>query len=76
MGLTHDLVKKLEFFIYIYFLVNLRLEIMFNGVLNKKEVFLGYENVSFFKSPKLHFSQGVNHDFGQKTRIFPLFVFG
>ena len=49
MGLTHDLVKKLEFFIYIYiFLVNLRLEIMFNGVLNKKKAFLDYENVSFF----------------------------
>ena len=38
-------------FLYIYiffFLVNLRLEIMFNGVLNKKEAFLDYENVSFF----------------------------
>ena len=30
-------------FIYIHiFLVNLRLEIMFNGVLNKKEAFLDY----------------------------------
>ena len=53
--------SKSSNFLYIYiFLVNLRLEIMFNGVLNKKEVFLDYENVSFFKSPKLHFSQGVN----------------
>ena len=33
---------------------------MFNGALNKKEAFLDYENVSFFKSPKLHFSQVVN----------------
>ena len=51
--------KSSNFYIYI-FLVNLRLEIMFNGALNKKETFLDYENVSFFKSPKLHFSQGVN----------------
>ena len=53
--------SKSSNFLYIYiFLVNLRLEIMFNGALNKKEAFLDYENVSFFKSPKLHFSQGVN----------------
>ena len=59
------LVKKHQFFLY-NFLVKLRLEIMFNGVLNKKEAFLEYQKVSFSKSPKLHFFQ----DYGQKTRIF------
>ena len=38
---------------------------MYNDVLDTKEAFLEYENVdflnvSFSKSPKLHFSQGVN----------------
>ena len=68
--------QKARIFYIFIFLVNLRLEIMFNGALNEKEAFLDYENVSFFKSPKLHFPKGLTHDFGQKTRIFPLFVFG
>ena len=36
-----------------FFFVKLSLEIIFNGVRNKKEEFLEYENVSFSKSPKL-----------------------
>lgn len=62
--------------LYIYiFLVNLRLEIMFNGALNKKEAFLDYENVSFFKSPKLHFSQGVKPWFWSKNSNFSFICF-
>ena len=47
---------------------------MFNGVLNKKEAFLDYENVSFFKCPKLHFSQGVNTILVKKLEFF-LYLF-
>ena len=51
---------------------------MYKDVLDIKEAFLEYENVdflnvSFSKSPKLHFSQGVNPWFWSKTRIFSVF---
>ena len=44
-GLTHALVKKCTFFINL-FLVKIRLEIMFNIVLDRKGTFSGHEEFS------------------------------
>ena len=54
--LARTWVGLLDFF-FLFFFVKLRLEIMFNGVLDKKEAVLVYKNVSFSKFQKSHFSK-------------------
>lgn len=46
------LVKKLEFFLYL-FLVKIRLEITVTDDLEKIEAFTDFQNVNFFKVPKI-----------------------
>ena len=58
-GLTYALVKNCNFFLYLFSL-KIRLEIMFNNVLDRKETFSGHKNFSLSKSQKSHFSKGVN----------------
>ena len=53
------LVKKCTFFINL-FLVEIRVEIMFNNVLERKETFFGHKKSNLSKSQKSHFSKGVN----------------
>ena len=42
----------------------------------KKEAFLDYKKCRFLSPQNCIFPKGLTDDFGQKTRIFPLFVFG
>ena len=49
------LVKKCNFFLYLFSL-KIRLEIMFNNVLDRKETFSGHKKFSLSKTPKSHFS--------------------
>ena len=59
------LVKKCNFFLYLVFL-KIRLEIMFNNVLDRKETFLAIKP-SVSQSPKNRiFPKGLTHAFGQK----------
>ena len=67
------LVKKCNFFLYLFFL-KIRLEIMFNNVLDRKETFFGHKNFSLSKSQKSHFSKGVIAWFWSKNVLF-LFLF-
>ena len=61
-GLTDALVKNCNFFLYLFSL-KIRLEIMFNNVLDRKETFFGHKKFSLSKSQKSHFSKGVNPRF-------------
>ena len=68
------LVKKCNFFLYLFFL-KIRLEIMFNNVLDRKETFLAIKT-SIFQSPKNRiFPKGLTHAFGQKMQFVSVFVF-
>ena len=67
--------KNVVFFLEL-FSVKIRLEIMFNNVLERKETFFGHKNV-IFQSPKHRiFPKGLNHAFGQKMSFFSWVVFG
>ena len=68
------LVKKCTFFINL-FLVEIRVEIMFNNVLERKETFFGHKKSNLSKSQKSHFSKGVNPCFWSKNTIFFLNLF-
>ena len=68
------LVKKCTLFINL-FLVKIRLEIMFNNVLDRKETFFGHKNFNLSKSQKSHFSKGVNPCFWSKNVVFFLELF-
>ena len=68
------LVKKCAFFINL-FLVEIRVEIMFNNVLERKETFFGHKKSNLSKSQKSHFSNGVNPCFWSKNAIFFLNLF-
>ena len=63
------LVKNCNFFLYL-FSVKIRLEIMFNNVLDRKEIFFGYKNFNLFQFQKLHFSKGANACFWSKNVFF------
>ena len=63
------LVKKCNVFLYLFF-AKIRLEIMFNNVLDRKETFFGHKKFHLPKSPKSHFSKGVNSYFWSKNVIF------
>ena len=68
------LVKKCTFFINL-FLVEIRVEIMFNNVLERKETFFGHKKSNLSKSQKSHFSKGVNPCFWSKNAIFFINLF-
>ena len=68
------LVKKCTFFINL-FLVEIRVEIMFNNVLERKETFFGHKKSNLSKSQKSHFSKGVNSYFWSKNALFLLISF-
>ena len=53
------LVKNCNFFLYLFSL-KIRLEIMFNNVLDRKENFFGRKNFNLSKPQKSHISKGVN----------------
>ena len=50
-------------------------KMVFYDILQRKNVFLGYEKKKFKKSKNWHFSKGVTHGFGPKMAIFPTFFF-
>ena len=58
-GLTHAFGQKMHFLINL-FSVKIRLEIMFNNVLDRKETFFGHKKFNFLKPQKSYFSRGVN----------------
>ena len=66
--------KNVVFFLEL-FSVKIRLEIMFNNVLERKETFLGHKKFSLSKSQKSHFSKGVNPYFWSKNEVFFLSSF-
>ena len=53
-GLTHAFGQKMYFFLDL-FSDKIRLEIMFNNVLERKETFFGHKKMSSFKVPKITF---------------------
>ena len=64
------LVKKCTFFVNL-FLVEIRLEIMFNNVLDRKQTFFGHKKFIFFKVLKNRiFPKWLTHTFGQKMHFF------
>ena len=63
------LVKKCSFFLEL-FSVKIRLEIMFNNVIDGKETFFG-KKTSIFQSPKHRiFPKGLTHAFHQRMYVF------
>ena len=56
-GLTHTSGQKMYFFLEL-FSVKIRLEIMFNNVIDRKETFFGNKKFNLLKSQKSHFSKG------------------
>ena len=64
-------VQKCNFFLYLFSL-KIRLEIMFNTVLDRKETFFGHKNFNLSKSQKSHFFKGVNQCFWSKNVLFLL----
>ena len=74
-GLTHASGKKnCNFFLYL-FSFKVRLEIMFNNVLDRKETFFGNKKFSLSKTHKSHFFKGVNPFFWLKNVIFSFIYF-
>ena len=57
-----------------WFSLKIRLETMFNNVLDREETFFGHKNFSLSKSQKSHFSKGVIAWFWPKNVLF-LFLF-
>ena len=66
--------KNVVFFLEL-FSVKIRLEIMFNNVLERKETFFGPKKCNLSKSQKSHFSKGVNPCFWSKNVFFFLSCF-
>ena len=56
MGLTHGFGQKKIFFLYL-FSVKIRLEIIFNNVLDRKETFFWPQKIQYFKVFKIAFFQ-------------------
>ena len=61
--------KNVVFFLDL-FSVKIRLEIMFNNVLERKETVFGHKKCNLSKSQKSHFSKGVNPCFRSKNVVF------
>ena len=68
------LVKKCIFFLEL-FPVKIRLEIMFNYVIDGKETFFGCKKCNLSTSQKSHFSKGVNPCFWSKNVVVFLELF-
>ena len=68
------LVQKWSFF-QLFFFGNIKQEHVFNDILERKSVFLGYKNKKFKKSKNLDFSEGVNPCFWWKNGDFSNFFF-
>ena len=67
------LVQKWPFF-HVFFFGNISQEDVFNDILERKTVFLGYKNTKFKKSKNRDISKGVNPWFlVQKWPFFQLF---
>ena len=66
--------KNVVFFLQL-FSVKIRLEIMFNNVLEWKETFFGHKKFNLSKYQKSHFSKGVNTCFWSKNVFFFLSCF-
>ena len=74
MGLTHGFGQKM-YFSFFLFSVKIRLQIMFNNVLDRKETFFRHKNFNISKSQISHFSNGVNPWFWSKNVFFFLYLF-
>ena len=65
-GLTHAFGRKMYFFLEL-FSVKIRLEIVFNYVIDGKKPFFGHKKCNLSKSQKNRiFPEGLTHAFGQK----------
>ena len=65
-GLTHAFGQKMYFFLEL-FSVKIRLEIVFNYVIDGKKPFFGHKKCNLSKSQKNRiFPKGLTHAFGQK----------
>ena len=51
------------------FLFQKGLDMMFDGILDKKQVFLNYKNITLRFAKNWHFPKGLTHDFGPKVEI-------
>ena len=60
-------------FLHLVFLGNKVQEYLFYDILERKNAFLGYKNMTFKKTKKNDFSKGVNPWFWSKVAIFPTF---
>ena len=60
--------KNFNCLIYL-FSVKIILEKRFNNILDRKQTIFGHKKVNILKTPKSHFSKGVNPCFGSKTSI-------
>ena len=69
-----DFLQKWPFF-QLFFSGNIGQENVFCDILERKNVFLGYENKKFKKSKNWHFSKGVNWRFWSKNTDFSNFFF-
>ena len=67
------LVEKLPFFPLLLCIIGQ--ENVFDDILERKNVFLGYKNKNFKKSKNRLFSKGLVHCFGQKVKMLPCFCF-
>ena len=68
------LVQEWPFF-QLFFLGNIDQENVFYNILERKNVFLGYQKKKL-KSRKIDiFTRGLTHGFGLKMAIFPTFLF-
>ena len=67
-GPTHSFGQKMWFFSLFVF-GQIRLEIMFNNVLHKKETFFAHKKFRLSKSQKSYFSKAVNQFFWSKNVI-------
>ena len=68
-------VQKWPFF-QPFFLDNIAQGNIFDDILERKNVFLGYKNKMFKKSKNWIFSKGVNPWLNPKMAIFPTFFLG
>ena len=66
------LATKLKFHLSLFF-TEKDWDMMFDNVLIETKGFLDNKNVILTKQNNVHFSRGLNHDFGQKVEISLLF---
>ena len=59
----------------LFVLGNVRHEIVFYDILERKNAFLGYKNKKFKQSKNWHIVKGLTHRFGPKMPIFLTFFF-